>query len=358
MKKLFCTTLILVILALTFVPTAFALVEQSEDIYVTDAAGVLTANTRQDIILANEDLIHWGSQLFIVTVQYLDAIPADEYAMQLFNDWNPNSDLTESSMLLLLATEELRGWLVVGRELSGAFPSDMAEDYLNTHFWPEVDARNFDTAIRNICEALFSWFAEYYGVYQEAGAGYVEQPIYNPQQSQPNYYQHETNYVGLVTNLIVFGVIIVLLVIIFVAMSAGSQRRMHNAYYQSMGMPIPTWHWWFMMRPRPMWRTWGRTHWGHNRWGGGPRGPGGFGGRPGGGSGGRPGGGYGGRQPGTQNRYGSNNRNSGGFGGFGGGNRPSGGGRGGFGGFGGGGRGGFGGSSRGGGGFRGGGGRR
>ena len=346
MRKFFCITSILAILALIFASTAFALVEQSEDVYVTDAAGVLTANTRQDIIWANEDLIHWGSQLFIVTVQYLDGMYADEYAMQLFNDWNSDSDLAESSMLLLLATEELRGWLVVGRELTGAFPPDMVEDYLDTHFWPDVDARNFDAAIRSICEALFSWFAEYYGAFQDGGAGYVEQPTHNPQQSQPNYHQPGAGYVNLMVNLIVFGIIVVLLIIIFVAMSSGSQRRMHNAYYQSMGMPIPAWHWWFMMRPRPMWRTWGRTHWGHNRWGGGPRGPGGFGGRPGGG--------YGGRQPGTQNRYGSNNRNSGGFGG---GNRPSGGSRGGFGGFGGGGRGGFGGG-RGGGGFRGGGGRR
>ena len=347
MKRIFCTALVVILLAVTIVPTAVALVERNEDYYfVTDAANVLTAATRQDIIDANEDLMYLGqgAQLIIVTVQYLDGMPADEYAMQLFNDWNVGSAEADNGMLLLLATEELRGWLTVGAGISGAFTSAMAEDYLNTYFWPEVDARNFDAAVRSICQALFSWYADYFGLFQDTESG--GQPIYaephQPFAADPN----------MMTNLIFFGVIIVLLIVIFVVMSAGAQRRMHSAYYRQMGMPIPTWHWWFMMRPRPMWRTWGRVHWGSPwGWGGGPRGPGGFGG-------GRPGG--------PQNRYGSNynNRNSGGFGGFGGGNRPGCGGRpggGGFGGFGGSGRGGRGGGfggGRGGGGFRGGGGRR
>jgi len=337
MKRIFSIALVLLILVIASTPVALALVPQSDEFFVNDDANVLTAQTRFDIVDANEGLMYYGqgAQFVVVTVQYLGGMPADEYATQLFNDWGVGSAEHNNGMLLLLATEERLAWLVVGAGLSGTFTNAVEEEYFDAYFWPEFDAGNFDTAVRNISEVIFSWFADYYGLWQGTGHVYApgniaQQPMQDP--FSPTYMNQ-----NVMTNLIFFGVIVVLLVVIFVAMSVGNQRRMHNAYYRQSGMPIPTWHWWFIMRPRPMWRVWGHTHWRHNRWGH----HGGFGG------------GFGGARPhGTQNRYGVNNRygtgnrNSGGFGGFGSGGRPGGGygsRGGGFGGFGGSGRGGFGG---------------
>jgi len=363
-------------LAAAFSPVAMALVQPSEEFFVTDAAGVLTEKTRQDIIDSNIDLMARGNgaQIVIVTVKYLDGMYADEYATRLFNEWGVGSSTADNGMLLLLATEEAKGWLVVGAGISGAFTNDMIEQYLDKHFWPEVDNRNFDIAVRNIFDALFSWFADYYGVSQE---GYVEeQPGYNVaehyyycQSCGRAYYQlseaeqcYRNDKANESSGIIVFVVIFALLILIIVAMNVGNDRRRHSMYYSHMGMPVPRYHWWFMWGARP-YRSWYHTHHYHNSWRG-PRGPGGFGGpgyRGGPGGFGGPGyrGGPGGRPPGSS---GSGNRPGGGFGGFGGGSIGGGGrsGGSGFGGFGGGGRsgGGFGGGGgRSGGGFSGGGGR-
>jgi len=170
-------------------PSAMALVQQSDEFFVTDAAGVLTEATRQDIINSNIDMMEMcqGAQIVIVTVKYLDGLYADEYATQLFNDWGVGSAEADNGMLLLLATEERRGGLVVGAGLTGVFNAQKQEQYLETYFWPEVDNHNFDTTVRNICEALFSWFAEYYGVNQDYGQDeYIQQ--------QPEPYQEEYLY--------------------------------------------------------------------------------------------------------------------------------------------------------------------
>ena len=144
-------------------PSFFA---PSEDYYVTDNAIVLSNATKQDIISANIDLEQkcQGAQIVIVTVEHLNGIPSDEYAIKLFNDWGVGISDANNGMLLLLATEEYKGWLAVGAGISDAFTNNMATDYLDRYFWPDVDARNYDTAVRKICEALFSWYSSYYGI--------------------------------------------------------------------------------------------------------------------------------------------------------------------------------------------------
>ena len=87
-------------------PGAQALVEQSADFFVADYANVLTEVTRQDIISANIDLEQEcsGAQIVIVTIEYLNGVPSDEYATKLFNDWEVGSREANNGMLLLLVT--------------------------------------------------------------------------------------------------------------------------------------------------------------------------------------------------------------------------------------------------------------
>ena len=293
---------------------------QDVSFLVSDNAGVLAEKTIQDIISANIDLMNQcqGAQIALVTIDSFSGANLGEYATNQFIE----KGVANNGMLLLLITEEYDGWFVTGPGISGVFSDAMAQQYLNSYFWPDVDARNFDTAVRNVYSALYSWYINQYA---------------NTQTGQ--------DY----TALIVFLVIFILLIFIIIMMSVTGDRRRHRMYYTHMGMPIPPYHWWFLWGARP-YRSWYRTTYHRNNWGGGPRGPRGPGGFGGFGGGGRSGGGFGG--------FGGGGRSSGGFGGFGGGGRSGGG----FGGFGGGGRsgggfGGFGGGGRSGGGF-GGGGRR
>lgn len=349
LKKLLISSILIILLSISAVaPGASAILMPGEDYYVTDDAGVLTDVTRKDIVSANIDLEQkcQGAQIVIVTIAYLDGVPSDEYATRLFNEWGVGPEGANNGMLLLLVTEELKGWLVVGEGIRGIWNDAMIDNYLETHFWPDVDARSYDTAVRNICEALFSWYAGYYGVHDQGSQSDYNLPVpVYPPNAIPTPYpaQYEnTYYPGIRFNgfIVLFCLFIFFIVLISVVVSAAkADRHRYRAYYTHIGMPMPRYHWWYMWGPWRPYRVWHHNHW---RGGGprgphgpgGPRGPGGFGGPPRGSGG-----------------------SSGGFGGFGGGGSGrSGGGFGGFGGFGGGGHsgGGFG----GGGGFSGGGGGR
>ena len=345
MKKSFISAfLIILLIAFTLMPGALALVTQSEDYYVTDSAGVLSEATRRYIIEHNEGLEHLcdGAQVVVVTIDYLrDGMFADEVAMQLFNEWEVGNREANNGMLLLLVSAERKGWLIVGAGITNVWTGSKIEQFLNEHFWPDVDAGNYDIAVRTTFDKLLEWYAESYGLMQ-AGDGVVHEPGRHGGYYQV-YYSPWYSIIG------PFFIIIFILVIVIIISSVSADRQRYRMYHMHMGMPMPRYHWWFMwgaMRPHRMWY--------HNQWRGprGPRGPGGFGGPGGSGRWGGPGGFGGPRGPGG---FGGP-RGPGGFGGPGGGGRggrPSSGGFGGFGG------GGFGGGSfRGGGGFGGGGGGR
>ena len=357
-------------------PSAFALVSQSDEFYVADYAGVLSNTTKNDIIYANYDLTELceGAEIVVVTIEYLNGVPSDEYATALFNDWQVGSYDANNGMLLLLVTEELKGWLVVGDGIKDIFTNKVANNYLNTYFWDEVDARNFDTAIRNICEALFTWYADYYGIYFDDvyEPGPVT-PTYPSEPDRPNPVAPPPTYISPLRGFFSgFWILFAICLLIIFFSIAIRDRRRYRSYYVHMGMPMPRYRWYYMWGRRP-YRTFyrnsrrpsggmvgpsyrssntrtntrsggaGRSSSSGTRSGSSGRGSGGFGGFGSGGS--------------SSSRSGSS-RGSGGFGGFGssGGSGRSGGGFGGFGGSSGGSSGG--GRSGGGGGFSGGGGGR
>ena len=365
-KKLFGALALLIALFVLGALPAAAVVPRSEEYYVADYAGVLSKELEQKIIESNIDLEARcdGAQIVVVTVEYLDGMYADEYAMQLFNEWGVGDAKANNGMLLLMATKEGKGWLTVGAGISGSFTDSMAEDYLNRYFWPNFDAGDYETATYNILEALFSWYADYYGVFDDNGGaappppgggssggssgGGSGGPVYVPPRPRVSAFA------------VVWFLLVLFIIFIVIASAIASDRRRYRAYYTHLGMPIPRYYPWFIFLPRRPYRTWWYGPGGPGRRpppppppprgprGPGPRPPGGFGGfssRSGGSF--RGGGGFGG---GGAGRGGSGGSRGGGFGGFGGGSRG-----GGFGGFGG--RSG-GGSFRGGGGFGGGGGGR
>ena len=282
---------------------------QDLEFLISDNAGVLTAATHNDIITANRDLMQQcqGAQIAVVTMTNFTGTDLGAYANSLFTD----KGIANNGMLLILVTEEDNGWLLVGPGISGAFTDNMVNQYISTYLLPDFNAQNFDAAVRNLYTALYTWYIDEYTAPQ--GNHAVQQPIIQQENNQSG--------VGQGTAILVFLVIFGLLFAMIVMLSATGDRRRHRMYYTYMGMPVPRYHWWYMWGPRP-YRTWYRTNYRYNYWGGGPRGPRG----PGGFGGGRSGGGFGGGGFGG-------GRSGGGFGGggFGGGRSGGGFGGGGFG---------------------------
>ncbi|MDR1589607.1 MAG: TPM domain-containing protein [Oscillospiraceae bacterium] len=351
MKKLISVALCAILTALLCL-SALAVVEKTPEFFVADYADVLTEATEEKIISSNADVdgleaLCDGAQIVVVTVEYLDGMYSDEYAMQLFNDWGVGSAEANNGMLLLLATKENKAWLTVGAGIDGSFTEGVTNDYLDRYFWDDFDAGDFDAAVNSLLEPLFVWYAGYYGIDTSASetdaapsAG-SEPPAYAPEpepEYRPDFNSPSNSGGGFFSGVIDFiagifrlGFWIILIVVIVIIIAATSDRRHYHSYYSHMGTPPPPYHFWYMWggHRRPYRAWYHNTH----RHGPGPRGP-----RPprgpGGGSPPRPpgsGGGFGGF--GGGGRSGGGRSSGGGFGGFGGGGRSGGG----FGGFGGGG---------------------
>ncbi|MDR0445930.1 MAG: TPM domain-containing protein [Oscillospiraceae bacterium] len=362
-KRILTNFFALLLAALAFVSLALpaaALVEQTPEFYVADDAGVLTSTTKEKIISSNADVngleaLCDGAQIVVVTIRYLDGMHSDEYAKQIFNDWGVGDAAADNGMLLLLVTEEKKGWLEVGSGIRPYWPESTIDSYLDRYFWDDVDAGRYDAAVNNILEPLFSWYAEHYKIDTGAGDnGSAALPSYAPSENDnriPEYQIPDSDYYHTPSQLTLFIRIanfirgafwLILIIVVFIIFASMADRRHYRSYYTHTGGYMPPYHFWYMWGGHRPHRTWYRNNYRGPR---GPRGPG-SGSHPGGGS--RPGGG-------------SSSRGTG-FGGFGGGGRSSGGGGSGFGGFGGGGSsgrsGGGGGHSGGGGSAGGGGGRR
>ncbi|MDR0863275.1 MAG: TPM domain-containing protein [Oscillospiraceae bacterium] len=345
MKKL-VSVFIAVLLLASLATSAFAVVDQSADYYVADYANVLTQATKDKIISSNADsngleALCDGAQIVVVTIDYLDrGMGSDEYALQLFNNWGVGSATKNNGMLLLLVTEEKKGWLEVGSGIRSQWSENTINDYLDEYFWDDVDAGKYDRAVNKLLEPLFTWYADYYfePTPVEPGGNDYAPPVYDP---PPVYKPSFGERIASAFRRFVTVVVILAIVVLIIVVSAASDRRHYNSYYTHVGTPPPRYHFWYMWgSPRP-YRTWYRS----NRRppppprGGPPRGGSGYGGyggnnRPSGGASrptttSRP----------TTSRPTTSNRPSGtGFGGFGGSgsssgsSRPSGGGFGGFGG--------------------------
>ena len=306
---------IVVVFMLAGMFSASAVVDKSDEFYVADYAGVLSDTLEERIISLNGDLEYYckGAQLVVVTVEYLDGMYSDEYAMQLFNNWGVGNAQENNGMLLLLATQENKAWLTVGDGIYGDFDSGMVDDYFNEYFWDDFDKGDFETAVSNMFTALFNWYGNYYGVASDGGTSQNTGDY-----RQPEYYDNSYREPGLgyrILSWFMSRISLIIIVVIIVVSIVSSDRRRYRAYYTYMGMPIPPYHFWYMWSgPHRHWRGPRPPR------GGGP-GPGGFGGFGGGSHGGS---GFGG---------GGSSGGFGGFGGFGGGGHSGGGfGGGGFGG--------------------------
>lgn len=294
MKKKLLILLLVLILTASAVFPALAVVGKSDEFYVADYAGVFSQTFKNRMIAINGDLEYYcdGAQLVIVTVDYLDGMGSDEYAMKLFNNWGIGSGSANNGMLLLLAVKENKAWLTVGKGISSSLTDREINGYFSDYFWTDFDNGRYQDATESMVSALLQWYADYYNL-DSGESGKL-----------PSANEHYSS-----TGFVFTAIFWILLIAAIFAIALSSSRRRYNAYYRSRGMVIPPYHWWFLFNGFPY-----NNHRGPRPpRGGGPRPPsgGGFGGF-GGSGGGRGGSSFGG---GSFGGFGNGGHTGGGFGG-------------------------------------------
>lgn len=269
MKKRIALMLAVLLTASILLTPVCAIVEQSESYYVADYANVLSADTEQTIIDANAMLEQncEGAQIVVVTIDYLpDNYYADEYARQLFNNWHVGSADANNGILLLLVTQEAKGWLVTGDGISGKLTNREVNDLLDNYFWDYVDKGQYEKAVTSIFDRLLNWYEDEYDVTVSLQNGSTH--------SSGNSYGY--GFSNLISIIVILCIVGIFLAIMMNSFSRTVARRGGNS---------PMWMLWMMCNDRGP-----RGPRGPRR---GPPPPGGFGGF-GGGGGFRGGGSFGG----------------------------------------------------------------
>ncbi len=99
----------------------------SEDIFVQDYAGMVTADDRAYMTELGRALdAACGAQLAAVTVDSLDGMPVEDYAVALFRSWRLGDATKNNGVLLLVARRERSFRIEVGYGLEGAIPDGYA----------------------------------------------------------------------------------------------------------------------------------------------------------------------------------------------------------------------------------------
>ena len=248
MRKRLISVLLAAVLVMVCAVPSFALVGKSESFYVADYADVLSDTLEERIVAFNGELEYYcsGSQLVVVSVDYLDGLYSDEYAMTLFNDWGVGSRDQNNGTLLLLCPNENKAWLTYGAGLEGALTSSRVNDLFDSVFWDPFDAGDYETAVSNMVSELIAFYSSYYNVssemldpssYQDGGYDY-DDGGYEPYDSYDYTYSS-----GSGMRSVIFLLIVILIIYLLIRRA---DRRRYQRYCNVMGYGIRPYHWWYL----------------------------------------------------------------------------------------------------------------
>jgi uncharacterized protein len=317
--------------AVLAVPASAAIVlpDLPSDQCVVDDAGVLSQSTFTyfDELNGTLESSCSGAQIALLTVQYTGSAETEDYAVEAFNTWGVGSASENNGVLILLVMEspyyeDGDYYITLGDGFRNTTLSKQVSTIAQETMEDSFVAGDYDAAAQSCAAEIANMIADQYGVTLGSSAAEDEQPW---EESAP---ADESGSGSLFEDL--------LWLVVFLLIGFGMLVFLFSLLGSIFFVPVGRMFGW----------TWGPFGWYSRRYRnpprggmGGPRGPGGMGGRPGGNMGGPRGGMGGGSRPGGGRsgggRSGGGSRPSGGS--MGGGRSGGGGHSGGFGGMGGGG---------------------
>ncbi len=232
-KRIFFVLVALLVLLVSITP-ALAFPEPTEDFYVADYAEVLSDATESAIISQN-DLLYaqTGAQIVVVTVRYLEGdYYADEYAVKLFNDWGVGDSEKNNGILLLLVTEEGKGWLTQGSGIEAYLTNDDVDMMLENYFWKKFDKGDFDGAVETLFAELIEWYEDTYD-FKLGDESYAEIPTVSA----------DTGYSARIVKFMFKLIIFVIIIVVIVSVNSKSRVNRRRSSGPSFWVPPPRiWH--------------------------------------------------------------------------------------------------------------------
>ena len=158
MKRILALVLVLFLL----IPLeAFAIVQKSSLIYVTDEASVLTEETKNYITYYSSFLQKEKSiQYYVVTVSNLGNYEVEDYAKSVMKSFG----LSQKSILVLLAKGDRKVHISFGEELGKIMTKEETSSYIQDYFMPYFKNDEWDKGIKNGYIAFYKKICTHYNI--------------------------------------------------------------------------------------------------------------------------------------------------------------------------------------------------
>lgn len=129
--------------------------------YVNDFAGILSANTKQEIetLLSSLDA-STSAQVSVVTIKTLDNDTIENYAEKLFKEWGIGQKGKDNGVLLLVAIEDRKVRIEVGYGLEGALTDAETSSIIRNVITPAFKEGDYDKGITEGVDNILKAAAE------------------------------------------------------------------------------------------------------------------------------------------------------------------------------------------------------
>ena len=230
-QRFWRTAALLAVLSLLVSGTAFAasVPDPTSDFYVNDYAGVLSNDTKSDIVSKNSALYNaTGAQIVVTVVQDTGGVSLEQYAYDMANAWGIGSAEKNNGVLLLLSVGDDDYQCIQGSGLETLLPTSTLSRILQEDLEPDFAAKDYDAGVKKTFASLYEAVSDIYGYDGSTGGAVTPSPA--PQPEYDYGYGYNDGYRE-DDGFSIFGMI-VFLVIVLVIISAfnGSNRRRGGRY--------------------------------------------------------------------------------------------------------------------------------
>lgn len=174
----------------------------TNDFFVNDFANVISDSDEMEMLSKGATLFkNTGAQVVVVTVDSLEGVAVNDYALQLGNKWGVGKQKEDTGIVLLLSVGDRKTTIQVGYGLEGAVNDAKAGRILDTYALPYFTVDNFSTGLMGAYSALVN------EVYTEFGiTGNIDE----------EYISHQSEEKASPIEIIGMMAVIVIIIIIFI----------------------------------------------------------------------------------------------------------------------------------------------
>ncbi len=237
-------TALLAVLSLLVSATAFAasVPDPTSDFYVNDYVGVLSGDTKSDIVSKNDGLYNaTGAQIVVTVVQDTGGVSMEQYAYDMANAWGIGSAEKNNGVLLLLSVGDDDYQCIQGSGLETLLPTSTLSRILQEDLEPDFADKNYDAGVKKTFASLYDAVSSIYGYDGSTGGAANPSPVPQPDYDYGYGYGYDDGYRD-DGGFSIFGMIVFLVIVLaLIGAFSGPRRRRggrYSTYYSgpSFGM--------------------------------------------------------------------------------------------------------------------------